>query len=104
MPQLTRGSNVLYVGDYAAEIENAVGVEIYGPIFKAGLFLFVSGVFSSAIVAFIISRSNSWSQLSEEFDTGKQSQLINVEQAVEAQALKSSQEIKVKNEVDGLDL
>ncbi len=39
-----RPSCRLFVGDFATEIENAVGSEIYGPIFRAGLFLFVRSV------------------------------------------------------------
>lgn len=64
--------------DYTAEIENAVGEEIYGPIFKAGLFIFVSGLVSSAVVAFIVSKSNSWEGLEEEFQRGKEAQLIDL--------------------------
>lgn len=95
---------ILNVGDYAAEIENAAGSDITGPIFQAGFFLFVSGIFSSAIVAFIISKSNTWSQLSEEFDIGKQNSLIDIDKAVKAEELKSSDVNKEKTEVDGLDL
>ena len=62
--------------DYASEIENAVGEEIYGPIFKAGVFLFVSGVVAAFGVAFIVSKSDSWNELQDEFDMGKQKQLI----------------------------
>lgn len=62
--------------DYASEIENAVGEEIYGPIFQAGIFLFVSGIVAAFGVAFIVSKSDSWDDLEEEFDAGKQKQLI----------------------------
>jgi hypothetical protein len=37
-------SQLVAVGDYASEIEKGVGSEIYGPIFKAGLFIFASGL------------------------------------------------------------
>ena len=53
------------VGDYAAEIEGAVGEEIYGPIFKAGIFIFLSGFISAFIAAAIISKSESWEDLSK---------------------------------------
>jgi hypothetical protein len=69
-------STLIAVGDYATEIENAVGTEIYTPIFKAGLFLFLSGLISAFIAAFIISKSNSWDDLNDEFERGKESQLI----------------------------
>jgi hypothetical protein len=64
--------------DYAAEIENAVGEEIYGPIFKAGLFIFVSGLVSAGVVAFIVSNRDSWSELDQEIGRGKEAQLIDV--------------------------
>ena len=64
--------------DYAAEIENAVvGEEIYGPIFRAGLFLFASGLVSVAIAAFIINNSESWEGLEDEFQQGKEAQFID---------------------------
>ena len=66
------------MADYASEIENAVGIEIYGPIFKAGLFLFVSGVFSAAVVSAIVSKADTWEALDEEFDVGKNSQLVKM--------------------------
>eukprot|EP01038_Epipyxis_sp_PR26KG_P011548 gene11548-15467_t len=62
--------------DYAAEIEMAVGEEVYSPIFKAGLFLFVSGIISTVIAGFIISKADSWEDLDDEFQRGKESQLI----------------------------
>ena len=62
--------------DYASEIENAVGEEIYGPIFKAGLFLFGSGIVAAFGVAFIVSKSDTWNELESEFDDGKKKQLI----------------------------
>ena len=50
-------SFLVAMGDYAAEIEkNVVGEEVYGPIFKAGLFLFLSGLISAFVSAFIISK------------------------------------------------
>lgn len=85
-PQMRLSSNfgdvssaLLSVGDYAAEIEGAVGSEIYGPIFKAGLFIFVSGLVSAVIAAFLISKGGSWDDLEAEFDRGKQAQLIEVD-------------------------
>lgn len=41
----------------------------------AGLFIFLSGIISSAVAAAIISKSDSWNDLTAEFDTGKESQL-----------------------------
>ena len=52
------GSALIAAGvDYASEIENAVGEEIYGPIFQAGIFLFVSGIVAAFGVAFLVSKS-----------------------------------------------
>lgn len=79
------------VGDYAVEIEKATGTEIYGPIMKAGVFLFISGFISAFIAAFIISKSNSWEGLAEEFDSGKEAQLTKIED----EEPKSSSELPV---------
>ena len=62
--------------DYSAEIESSVGTEVYAPIFKAGLTLFASGVLAAFAAAFIISKSDSFGDLADEFDRGKQTQLI----------------------------
>lgn len=62
--------------DYATEIESAVGEEIYGPIFKAGIFLFGSGIVAAFGVAFIVSKSDAWNELEDEFSRGKEAQLI----------------------------
>ena len=61
---------------------------IAGPIFKAGLFLFVSGIFSAGIVAAIISKANSWESLGNELDEGKMSQIDDVESKIEANVKK----------------
>ena len=74
-----RSSQIIAVAaDYATEIENSVGSEIYGPIFKAGLFIFISGIVSSLVVAFIVSNSNSWEALEDEFQKGKEAQFIEM--------------------------
>eukprot|EP00597_Dinobryon_sp_UTEXLB2267_P005163 CAMPEP_0170077916 /NCGR_PEP_ID=MMETSP0019_2-20121128/14614_1 /TAXON_ID=98059 /ORGANISM="Dinobryon sp., Strain UTEXLB2267" /LENGTH=169 /DNA_ID=CAMNT_0010290485 /DNA_START=10 /DNA_END=519 /DNA_ORIENTATION=- len=76
---IMRSSQIIAVAaDYATEIENSVGSEIYGPIFKAGLFIFVSGIVSSLVVAFIVSNSNSWEALEDEFQRGKEAQFIEM--------------------------
>jgi hypothetical protein len=76
---LLKSSQLIAVAaDYATEIENAVGVEIYEPIFKAGIFIFFSGVVSSLIVAFIVSKSNAWEGLEDEFQKGKEAQFITL--------------------------
>lgn len=68
--------------DFATEIvESTVTDDIYGPIFKAGLFLFLSGIVSTIIAASIISKSNTWESLNAEFESGKENQLREMSQA-----------------------
>jgi len=62
--------------DYSAEIENAVGTEVYTPIFKAGLTLFASGILTAFAAAFIISKADTFGDLADEFEQGKKTQLI----------------------------
>jgi hypothetical protein len=81
--------------DYSAEIEKAVGTEIYSPIFKAGLFIFVSGIVSSFIAAYIVSSSDSWNDLENEFEKGRQAQYIENDIAVN---VLSSTEFEVETE------
>ena len=69
-------SQLIAVGDFADEIEKATGTEIYSPIFKAGLFIFGSGIVSAFVAGFIVSQSNSWEDLELEFQAGKTKQLI----------------------------
>jgi hypothetical protein len=83
-------SILIGVGDYAAEIEKAVGTEVYTPIFKAGIFLFLSGIISSFIAAFIISKSDSWEELNLEFERGKESKLITREMDTPVAAMDAS--------------
>jgi hypothetical protein len=71
-------SYVSVVADYAAEIENSVGTEIYAPIMKAGVFIFASGFISCFLAAFIVSKSDTWAGLEEEFQAGKEAQLIDM--------------------------
>ena len=78
-PELMSTTTLIALGDYAAEIEQATGSEIYGPIMKAGVFIFVSGFLSAFLAGFIISQSNSWEGLMEEFDEGKEAQLLNMD-------------------------
>eukprot|EP00607_Mallomonas_marina_P007476 CAMPEP_0182416798 /NCGR_PEP_ID=MMETSP1167-20130531/1157_1 /TAXON_ID=2988 /ORGANISM="Mallomonas Sp, Strain CCMP3275" /LENGTH=153 /DNA_ID=CAMNT_0024589875 /DNA_START=64 /DNA_END=525 /DNA_ORIENTATION=+ len=74
-------STVLAVGDFAAEIEGAVGSEIYAPIFRAGLFIVLSGFISAAIAGIIVNSADSWEELSMEFERGKEAQLTPVDTA-----------------------
>ena len=68
--------------DFATEIvESTVTDDIYGPIFKAGLFLFLSGIVSTIIAASIVSKSNTWESLNEEFEKGKENQLMQMSEA-----------------------
>ena len=62
--------------DYSAEIEQSVGTEVYTPIFKAGLGLFASGILAAFTAAFIISKADSFGDLADEFERGKETQLI----------------------------
>ena len=90
--------------DYASEIENAVGEEIYGPIFKAGIFLFASGIVAAFGVAFIVSKSDSWNDLEVEFDEGKKKQLIvsdsDTDMAAAAPQAASSEPVKSETTAD----
>ena len=72
--------------DYSAEIENAVGTEVYTPIFKAGLGLFASGILTAFAAAFIIRKADSFGDLAEEFERGKQTQLIASDMPTEISA------------------
>jgi hypothetical protein len=97
-------SSLVAVGDYAVEIEKATGTEIYGPIMRAGVFIFISGFISAFLAAFIVSKADSWegtpncnvnppnptliftpelfhepeTGLSEEFERGKEAQLVDM--------------------------
>lgn len=96
------------MGDYAAEIEKTVGTEVYTPIFRAGLFLFASGLISAFITAFIISKANSWDDIYAEFERGKESKLIESELTPSLDQKASSEEqsssSEVLQEVKDLDL
>lgn len=71
-------SMILSAMDYAAEvIQNTGSKEDYGPVFRAGLFLFASGIISTFIAAFIITKSNSWDGLVDELERGKEAKLDN---------------------------
>jgi hypothetical protein len=48
------------VGEYAAAIEQTTGTEIYGPIMRAGIFIFISSFVLAFLAAFIVLKSNSW--------------------------------------------
>ena len=102
-------SLLLTVGDYAAEIEKAtVGEEVYLPIFRAGLLLFLSGVISAFIAAAIVTKSGTWESLKDEFDEGKRSQYIyseleNMEKKKEADPQPVESKADDAN-VEGIDL
>jgi hypothetical protein len=99
--------------DYSAEIENAVGTEIYTPIFKAGLGLFASGILAAVAAAFIISKADTYDGLAEEFERGKVKQLISMDapkqEPVTAAPTPATQSqeappASANNDVKGLDL
>ena len=46
-------------------------------IFKAGIFIFASGLVSAFIAAAIVSSRDSWDDLDSEFEQGKMKQLID---------------------------
>ena len=101
---------LIAVGDYAAEIEKTFGTEVYTPIFRAGLFLFISGLVSAFIAALIISKANSWDDLYAEFERGKESKLIeselspSSEKKIQSEEPSSSSSSEVLQEVKDLDL
>eukprot|EP01031_Cornospumella_fuschlensis_P036587 gene36587-44382_t len=81
-------SELVAIGDFAAEIEKATGPEIYGPIFKAGLFLFLSGIVSAVIASVIVIQSDAWDELDAQFESGEAAQVNR--------ALKKEQKLSVK--------
>ena len=106
--QVLPTSFTIAVGDYAAEIEKATGTELYGPIMRAGVILFISGFISAFIAAFIISKSDSWDGLVEEFDRGKEAQLIDMntssnDQNEKNKSKESSGGENVSDEIKNLD-
>ena len=62
--------------DFAAQIEEAVGPEVYRPIFLYGIFLGFSGLIVCGIAALLITKFNLQEELNRQFDEGKQAQLI----------------------------
>jgi hypothetical protein len=72
-------SFLLNVGDYAEEIEKAVGPEIYLPIFQAGLFLIFSGVIAATVVAVILSNPENMAAIVEDFEEAKKSQIKDLD-------------------------
>ena len=91
--------------DFAAEIvESTVTDDIYGPIFKAGLFLFLSGIVSTTVAAFIVSKSNTWESLNEEFEAGKETQLIKMSESSIKEDIKIETSINQSNEQEKKDV
>lgn len=91
--------------DFATEIvESTVTDDIYGPIFKAGLFLFLSGIVSTAVAAFIVSKSNTWESLNEEFETGKENQLTKMSESSTKDDIKIETSINQSNEQEKKDV
>lgn len=93
-----RASPLNVAADYAAEIESvAVGPEIYGPIFRAGLWIFLSGIVSTFVVAVLITKDNLWGSLLE-----------NIQEGEELQAKEYSEKVQKENtdvpELQNLDL
>ena len=86
----------------------AVGSEIYGPIFRAGLFLVLSGFLSAAIAGFIVNKNNTWDELGLEFEKGKEAQLIpetlEVSSATQIVEEGNKESSKVSDEMKYLDL
>lgn len=66
------------VADFAQEIENAVGSEIYGPIFRYGIFIIFGGIVSAFITAFLVSRGDLWSELRDEFSAANELTLASM--------------------------
>ena len=91
--------------DFATEIvESTVTDDIYGPIFKAGLFLFLSGIVSTIIAASIVSKSNTWESLNEEFEKGKENQLMQMSEASIKEQGKIENSVNQSNEQEKKDI
>lgn len=98
--------------DYSAEIEASVGTEIYSPIFKAGLTLFASGILAAVAAAFIISKADTYGDLVDEFERGKEGQLIysempdtvNMNPAIMVEGSEVAPTATEQKDIKGLDL
>ncbi len=73
--------------DFAAQIEEAVGPEVYRPIFLYGIFLGFSGLFVCALAALVIVKFNLQDELNRQFDEGKQAQLIPLKEEAPSTSL-----------------
>jgi hypothetical protein len=96
-----QGLQKLYaIPDFAAEIQNSVGEEIYGPIFKAGLFLILSGFVSSLITAYLIVNHSNWNDLVNEFEDAEKTQNVDTSQSLVSQLEKSKDATIELQEID----
>lgn len=104
---LTKASSLLtaVTADFAAEIEEKVGPEIYRPIFMYGLLLGFSGILSCALAVFLVTKFNLQEALNREFDEGKQAQLVPLSPSEPSttssiQSTTTSSEEKIENSTD----
>ena len=86
-----------------------MGSEIYAPIFRAGLFLVLSGFLSALVAGLIVNSTDSWDELGLEFEKGKEAQLIPEalpETAAESQTRLTQESLDAKgsDEMKYLDL
>ena len=62
---------------------------------KAGVFIFISGFISAFLAAFIVSRSDAWDRLAQEFEDGKNAQLVEMDKLDGISTISSSSSSKV---------
>lgn len=62
--------------DFAEQIIEKVGPEVYRPIFMSGILLGFIGIGACALLAFVIAKFDLSEQLNRQFEEGKEAQLI----------------------------
>ena len=97
-------SNSFYIAesaDFAEQIIEKVGPEVYRPIFLSGILLGFTGVIAAALAAVLVSQFNLGEELNRQFDEGKEAQLVqNVNEDENALSSIKSTIFEVDRDVD----